>query len=83
MRLRVSLGCDVPAVNFMLGYPDVLDPYCARGIVWCGSAKSTAMLSSGHFTLRDGLHPGVGPSVLDGLGVNLCTKECLVCAVVV
>ena len=77
------VGMRCPCGYFMLGYPDVLDPYCARGIVWWGSAKSTAMLCSGHFTLRDRLHSGVGPSVLDGLGVNLCTKECMVCAVVV
>ena len=64
------MGLAIPAVIFVLGYPDVLDPYCARGIVWCGSARSTTMLCSGLFTLRGRLHYGEGPSVLVGLGVG-------------
>ena len=64
------VGMQCPCGYFMLGYPDVLDPYCARGIVWWGSAKSTAMLCSGLLTLRDHLHSGVGLSVLDRLGVK-------------
>ncbi len=77
------VGMQCPCSYFMLGYPDVLNPYCAWGIVRWGSAKSTAMLCSEIFKLRDQLHSGVGPSVLDGLCVSLCTKECMVCAVVV
>ncbi len=65
------VGMRCPCGYFMLGYPDELDPYCAWGIIvqW-GSAKSTAMLCSEIFKLRDQLHSGVGPSVLDGLGVK-------------
>ena len=64
------IGTRYPCGYFVLGYPDVLDPYCARGIVWCGSARSTTMLCPGLFTLRGRLHYGQGPSVLVGLGVG-------------
>ena len=46
------IGIHYPYYSFMLGYPDVLDPYsCARGTVWNGSAKSTSMLCPGRVTL--------------------------------
>jgi hypothetical protein len=64
------IGIRYPCGYIMLGYPDVLDPYCARGIVWWGSAKSTTMLCSGLFTLRDWLHYGRGPSVLVRLSMG-------------
>ena len=52
------VGIQYPYYSFMLGYPDVLDPYsCARGTVWNGSAKSTSMLSPGCVTLGGFLPP--------------------------
>ena len=71
VRRRVSLGYANPVVILVLGYPDVLDPYCAQGIVWWGSARSTTMLCSGLFMLRGWLHYGEGPSVFVGLDMGM------------
>jgi len=39
------IGIHYPYYSFVLGYPDVLDPYfCAWGTVWNGSAKRTSIL---------------------------------------
>ena len=75
------IGTRYPCGYLVLGYPDVLDPYCARGIVWSGSARSTSMLCSGLVTLGGWLHYGVGPSVLVSASLAMLCKAYLVCTV--
>ena len=58
------IGIRCPCGYLVLGYPDVLDPYCAWGIVWSCCTRSTSMLRSGLVTLGGWLHYGMGLSVL-------------------